>query len=49
MTGKCLNCRKRFDGISRTYCSWRCAEADALPKKLHKVMLLDIGHTKKLC
>ncbi len=49
MDRMCQNCGKFFEGISRSYCSWRCAEADGLPKKLKNVMLNDIGHVKKLC
>ncbi len=49
MNQTCQNCGKHFEGISRNYCSWNCAEADGLPKKLVRTMLNDIGHLKKQC
>jgi len=32
----CKVCGKEFDGLSRNYCSTKCAEFENLPKKLEK-------------
>lgn len=32
----CHVCGKRFEGLSRNYCSMECAKSDGLPNKLQK-------------
>ncbi len=48
MSGICKICGKEFEGLSRIYCSWQCAEADNLTAKLKVAWNNNKGHTQRL-
>lgn len=48
LQNSCHVCGKKFEGLSKNYCSMKCAEADGLPNKLQKAWQNVKGHTQQL-